>query len=171
MLPSWTTFENALRSWIVTGSGLPGSSVVWGEGGGPRPNDPCIVLRLMDHRRRGRDWTVIEDAPEPQMPGAEIVHRAQGAREVTLRAQAFGAGAARRLQDAVLALRLPSVTEGLTAGGAGIGVVGPIQNVGAAQNWTHFESRAVVDVVIHAAAEVTEFGTWIESADVEIERA
>jgi hypothetical protein len=169
---SWAQVENATRAWVVAGSSLPDAKVVWGEGGGPRPDAPCIALRIMGVRRRGHDWTAVEDASDPQ-PLADLVTYARGMRELRLTLQAFSGpstgGGLALLHGVIAALRLPTVREALAAAGVGVGSIGEIVNVGGAINWTHFEPRAVLEVTLHVSSEVADLGTWIESVEIETE--
>lgn len=50
-----TTIEDAIQSWIVTGSGLASDHVIWAAQGAPRPVGEFIDMRLFV-AMRGRDW-------------------------------------------------------------------------------------------------------------------
>lgn len=53
----WSTVENGIHSWVVSGSGLAADHVIWAQQSGPRPVGVYISLRFITLRTLGRDWT------------------------------------------------------------------------------------------------------------------
>lgn len=60
---AWTAMEDALHAWVVAGSGLPATSVLWENQGASRPDGPFISMRLSSIEARGQDWIQVEDNP------------------------------------------------------------------------------------------------------------
>lgn len=60
---NWTTVENALRAWVVAGSGLDDDAVRWAEQNAPRAEGPFISMRLMSVSQVGQDWADTVDVP------------------------------------------------------------------------------------------------------------
>lgn len=169
---SLAPWESALRAWVVSASGYASAKVYFANDGGARPAPPCISLNVVDLRRVGQDWVDTQDAASPT-PGAEIEYVARGVRVGTLRLQCFAvdpagtAGARAVLDDVVLKLALPSISDALDAANVSVSAVGPVQSTAAIVNTTLLEPRAMVDATIRVAAQVSEFGTYIESVDID----
>lgn len=174
MAIAWTTVENALVAWVRSGSGLDAEHVFWAQQKRPIPSGRYTTLRVTSIRQVGQDWLDVEDADAPS-PGAEIVHRARGSREVLLSLQCFaGAGtggdAPAMVLDAVQsAARLPSNRDALNAAGVGVLGFGPVQSIDGVVGSSSFEPRATLQARLHLASEVSEFGTWVEVARLDPE--
>lgn len=168
---SWVALENAIHAWIVAGTQLAATQVLWAGQGGPQPAGVYAVLRLSELRRVGHDWRDVVEVVDPD-PGEELEHHVRGPRTLNLSIQVFGAplvGASRGaalLERALTARALPSIAEALRAGGVGVGAVDVITELDGDRDG-QFESRALVDVTIHVAADLVELGTYIERAEVE----
>lgn len=171
---AWATVEDALRAWVVAGSGLPDAKVLWSAQDMPRPIAPYAVVRVTSLRGVGQDWLDVEDNPDSTgSDGLEIVQKARGIRRCTLGLQYFAdaatgsLGAVGVLDAVASASRLPSIREALTAAGIGLADLGQARSLDGVLNRAHLEPRAVADHVFYLASEVEEFGTIIETAAVE----
>ena len=56
-----TAIEDAIQSWVTSGSGLPSTNVIWSDQQGPRPPAPYISMRLSEEDQDGLDWYDTED--------------------------------------------------------------------------------------------------------------
>lgn len=54
---SWTTFEDAIHTWVTGGSLLDERKIIWAYQGGVRPEGPYIELTVASTRGVGQDWT------------------------------------------------------------------------------------------------------------------
>ncbi len=52
----WVAIQRALQRWVVGGSGLPSSSVYWGQQDSPRVAEPAIELRIYNQTQLGQAW-------------------------------------------------------------------------------------------------------------------
>ncbi len=59
----WVAVQAALHSYVVAGSGLSASQVVWGQQDAPRPEGPSIVMRFSNLAEQGRPWLDVENNP------------------------------------------------------------------------------------------------------------
>lgn len=60
---AWTTVEDAIETWVRSGSGLSSGKVIWAQQGGPRPTGAWISLLIASVRSVGRDWVNVIDNP------------------------------------------------------------------------------------------------------------
>lgn len=60
---TWTAIEDAIHAWVVAGTGLPGTSVLWENQGAPRPAGAFVSMRLSSIEARGHDWIQVEGNP------------------------------------------------------------------------------------------------------------
>lgn len=175
---AWSTVENAIVSWVRAGSGLAAGKVYWTQQEGARPAGASIALRLGGFRPAGRDWFSIEELPElEQAPGADHRMLVRGARRAVLTMQAFPAAspasgaqaspssAVAMLAAVVSARHLPTRIALLSAAKVGVLSFGSIQSVDGILG-ASFESRAVLEVQLAFAAEVSELGTTIETVEI-----
>jgi hypothetical protein len=171
----WETVEDAIHAWVTAGSGLDASKVIWSQQGGERPKAPYISLRIRSIRQIGQDWLKIQDATAPVTAGSEIKHLAQGQREVGLSLQCFastaqsGMAAASLLESARASARLPTIHQALSDAGVGILQSEPVQSIDGFLGDSQFEPRAVLELRLMLASEVSEFSTYIETVEIENE--
>lgn len=59
----WVSVQQTLWQWVVNGSGLDVSKVVWAQQDAPRPTAPAIVLRIANIAETGDSWTDWEPNP------------------------------------------------------------------------------------------------------------
>lgn len=169
----WTQIEDAIRTWIKNGSGLPDESVIWAQYGGPRPTDPWISINTTSLDQVGVDFSKRRTNPASNgHDGQELVTTTRGIRRGTLSIQCFavspsdGQSAISILTDVVAAAYIPSVRRALDAAGVGLSDFSPVRSIGAVINQTTFEPRAVVDVTFYATSAVDEFTTYIEHVEI-----
>lgn len=59
----WVAVQQAMQRWVVVGSGLPATSVVWGQQDAPRPAGPAILLRISNQAELGMPWSDTQPNP------------------------------------------------------------------------------------------------------------
>lgn len=103
--------------------------------------------------------------------GAEILRRVRGQRTATLKLRCFvgtptGVAMPIAILNAVLtAASLPSVRDALNAAGVALGTTNPVRSVDGIKG-ALFEPRAMTELELHLASEVTETTTYIETFDL-----
>ena len=165
---NWSTIENAVTAWFLTGSGLASGKVIWEDQNGPRPTAAFISVSA-SVKSIGQDWVDTEDATSPTT-GAELEYFARGTRELTLRLRCFGDldGDAKgstspraRLEALVLSHKLPSVNDLLTVAKVGVLRFSDITNISGVINSSRVEPRAMLTIVCNVPSEISEYGTYI----------
>lgn len=168
----WSTIEAAIHAWVVAGTGLSASAVLWAQQAAPEGAAAYATIRPMALQRIGQDWIDVTDAAVPAA-GAEIKHNARGVRVLTLVVTVYKGGhrgttsPLARAEGFVAAARLPLRREALNAAGVGVGSFGPVQSIDGVVGLTTFEPRAMVEARLNLASEVSELGTYIESCEIE----
>lgn len=164
----WTTVEDALHAWIVAATGLAATNVFWEQQGIGKPAGAYVTMNL-SITQSGQDWTDITDNPTPS-PGAEIIHTVRGPRLGTLALQCFaGDATGPSSSKAYLAklhgsLGLPSIHDALVIAKVGIAIIDPVQSLTLELGNAVIESRALTSIKMHLTSEVSETGTYIETA-------
>lgn len=169
-----TTVEDAIWSWVVAASGLAADRVIWADRG-PVPAELFFSLALGDILPVGQD-SLDRDLVVDPAPGAdELRYVVRGPRLVTLTIQCLpaqgdaetGTGRCTALLGQVLTKRrLPSIAAGLSAAGIGFGPPAGARWVPGSFDG-RFEPRAVVDVTIHLAEEISETAPTIRHVEIE----
>lgn len=168
----WSTIEDAVRAWVVAGSGLDEQMIFFADQDLPISElAPRVSIRVGDGARVGQSALTHEfDAGQPL--GQEVMFTTKQMLEVTVDLQSFaptttGAGStARSIMHAVLAsLSLPSVREALNAAGLGVLEEGSVQRVPQPRSAV-YEDRATAAVRLLVQQEATESIGYI--ADVEV---
>lgn len=148
-----TAMENAIYAWVLAGSGLAASQVIWGRHSArnsPQPSGTFISMRITGTNR------VSSDVLRMREVAGVIEHYVEGPRQPTLEltcfaGDAYGAGQAHNVLDRVLAaIRWPSVADALREGRVAVGRRGPIRVVDGARS-TMFDPRAIVEIGLHTA--------------------
>lgn len=158
--------EDAIHAWVVRGSGLAASNVIWGDRG-RLPTGTFIALRFTANRRVSSDWLRAE-----RTAGGAIIQHARGTRHPTLELEAraaeltSGAQAGWLLERVLAARTLPTVQQRLQRAGVGVGTIGPVRVIPGVKSQM-FDPRATVEVGLHTMITVSEAGSAIESVDVE----
>jgi hypothetical protein len=161
-----TTAENAIHEWIRRASGLAAEQVVW-EGRHPYPTGPWILMRVDLVGSFGQPWS--ERAPSGDL---DIEYKSRSLDRVVLQLQAIAGGEGGEascvaLLKLVIAKRLlPSFAQALSAAGVGVLLPGEPRWVAAGVG-SAFEPRAVVDIELTLASEVSETGPAIKHIEVE----
>jgi hypothetical protein len=171
---NWTTVKDALHTWVRTASGLAAAKVMWGAQNIGRGDSPFISLRMMTLGNGGaQDWLDIEDAEEPEA-GAEVTRIARGQRTMTFVITCYAAANAADanephalLEGVRIRAALPSFRTALRTANIGIGSFEDITVLDGIINTVTFEPRAVLTCRLHLTSEISETGTFIESAELE----
>lgn len=161
--------EDAIYRWVVAGSSLAESQVIWATvgGGGPQPAGLYISMRLLDIDSVSADWIISRE-----MDG-EIVDHVRGTRHPTLELRcyagaSYGPSRAEMVLARVLAAgRLPSLARILRAGGVGVGELGKVRVVPGSRS-TMFDPLALVEVGLHITIDVAEVGQSIDSVELDL---
>lgn len=104
--------------------------------------------------------------------GAEIKHTVRGTRRLTISIQCYGADATEAvrpsaiLNDVMTKALFPSIADPLDTAGIGLAIFSEIQEFDVPLGSTT-EPRGLLTVTAHLAEEVSEDGTYIETADAE----
>jgi len=123
-----TAIESALHAWVVAGSGLGASSVIFAAQPGPRPAAPYCTIRIMGISPLGSPYRVTEPAAVPA-PNADVELSAVDSEQVAVQITAFagpaGAATGATAPDEILAkirrnAGLPGRIDALHAGGISI---------------------------------------------------
>ena len=163
---NWAGIEQALWTWVVGASQLPGTQVIWSEQNGPRPNTPFIAMSIAEVRQIGIGWV------DGQYAASTYTALSRGVRECTLRLQCFGASpVGDQSPRAILELvqtrgNLDSLHSGLMAAGIGMSRFEPMIVLGAELNQVVFEPRAIINAHFFLAAEETETSNYIETVEI-----
>ncbi len=173
MSTDWSTVESGIHAWVVAGSGLAASQVIWDDQDSPRPDGVYISMQA-NVQTLALGWVDVEDA-DPSSPGAEInqIHRTQ--KRLTVQLQCFGGShrgltSSRAILDNVLDYSgLPSQIAAFKAMGWGPAELGPVQNISGVLGGATFEPRAVAQIIGYVVGEVAETSTYIQIVEVENE--
>lgn len=161
-----TPIEDAIFAWVVAGSGLAASQVIWAESRGPIPTGTYISLRLLTTKQISSDWLVSREV------AGQIVHHVRGTRHPTLEMTCFAGGhtgstrAQQVLQRVLTSIKLPTVAAILRAGDVGIGTRGQVRTVQGVRS-AMFDPRAIVEVGLHLVTDISEPGSSIDTVEVE----
>lgn len=165
---NWDAAQTAVRTWVIAGSGLASSKVIWGRQDGNKLARPMIYLTFgdliplgsVDERRRTYTGT----------PGAEITETVIGQRSLALSIQAStdktvgNTGARALLGRLAPTIRLPTNRSALRAAGLSPYDIGAAQEVSTVLD-ADWEGRALLVVKFYVAETATETGTIIESVE------
>lgn len=159
------TAENAIHDWVRLASGLPADHVLW-EGRHPYPSGTWILMRIVSDRDFGPAWV------DRAAAGDDVTYTARALRGATLELQCIagdegGDGSCIALLELVGRKRiLPSFRDALSLAHVAVGAFGAVRWL-AGRRDDLFEPRAVVDVELNLASEVSETGPAIKHVQVE----
>lgn len=161
-----TAWENAIYHWVLTGSELAPSQVIWADvgNGGPAPTGLYISMRIIDVDQVSDDWLI------PRRVGGAIVHHVRGTRHPMLELRCFAGDStgARRaelvLARVMAAVMLPSVAKALRQGDVGVGTGGPVRVLPGVRSGM-LDPLAMVTVQLHIKIDVSEAGAEFVSVD------
>lgn len=168
--PAGSALEDALRAWVMAGSGLAAGQVIFQQQTGRRPDGAFATVRVGGSRQVGAFDEVQNLTDIGRDPGSEIELRVTGIRELPVTVQFFSAASvgdvtptetAARTQ---LALSLPSVRTALAAAGLTPFDAGSINNI-AALLGTKFEARAVLETRFYSIRTLSEFAGYIDTVN------
>lgn len=166
----WRAAEDAIRQWLMVGSGYPDQRVIHLDDNGNRPAQDYIGFALGGLRPLGHD-DVVTTTDLGQPNGSQIKIEVSGERESTLEVQAFtrsrNAEAAARavLSRVQTAVGLPSIRAALAAAGVVVFDRGEINYLPAVIA-SEFEGRGVLSCRLYCTEDVSERTTWIEHVEV-----
>jgi hypothetical protein len=160
-------WEDAIYQWVLTGSGLPASQIIWASAGngGPSPTGLYISMRVIDVDQVSDDWLI------PRREGGGIVHHVRGTRHPMLELRCFaGESTGARRAELVLArvmasVMLPSVAKALRIGQVGVGTSGKVRVMPGSRSGM-WDPLALVEVQLHITIDVSEPGGEFTSVDV-----
>lgn len=163
-----TAWEDAIYQWVVIGSGLAPSQVIWANVGGsvagPAPAGLYISMRIVDVDSVSDDWLIS------RRENGGVVSHARGTRHPTLELRCFAGEAtgARRaelvLARVTAALELPSVGKVLRKGDVGVGTFGKVRVMPGTRSGM-LDPLAMVEVQLHIKIDVSEPGGEFVSVD------
>lgn len=163
---NWAGIEQALWTWVVGASQLPGGQVIWSEQNGPRPNTPFIAMSITDVKQTGIGWV------DGQYGNSTFTALSRGQRDCTLRLQCFGASPIGDQSPRAILERiqtrgnLDSLHAPLMVAGIGVSRFEPMIVLGAELNQVIFEPRAIINAHFFLAAEETETSNYIETVEI-----
>lgn len=159
----------AIRAWVIAGSQLDPSRVLWADQNVGRREAPYIVLNLIDVESDGLDWVYYTRTGPTTATATTTGTRSAALSIQCFAASALGVNSARKLLERVVSARsLPTVAAALEAARVGVGDIGRIQSAGGVNNFATFEPRAVMTVGLHlVATELTEATDFIETVEDE----
>ena len=169
----WSLIEDAIRAWVIAGTGLPQGQVWFADQDIPASEQQArVTIRIGGTVQRGIDETRHDyDAGRPV--GQEIEFSARGMRELTVDLQAFaptlvGPGATARslLEKAQVAISLPTIRDALNAAGLGVLQEGNVQRIPLARGGMQ-EDRATLAVLFAVQMQATERTTFIETVVID----
>jgi hypothetical protein len=166
----WSLVEDAVRAWVLAGSGLAPDLVFFADQDLPTSEvQPRISIRIGDGNRVGQ--AALQHTFDAGQPlGQEIQFAAQQMLEIVVDLQAFaprttGTPTARTVMASVLAsLALPSVRDALNAAGLGVLEEGSVQRLPQVRSATN-EDRAIASVRLLVKQEATERTGYIASVE------
>jgi hypothetical protein len=174
---AWQTIQNTVRTWLLTYATSQSSvalvDVIFSKQKGPQPSDPFGVLTFSAARRAAGTFDELQFAYNSGgAAGQEITPTIIGTREFTVTAEVYvpkdtGQGTASEyLENALLALNLPSQRDAFNAIGISLIDFADIVNVTALLE-TVWEGRAVVDIRFRASDSATDAPTgYINTANI-----
>ena len=163
---SWTTIENAIRAWVISGTGLTSAQVIFANQGEEAPEGQYAAIYLTESSN-GQPW-LVNEYDEDGDPGEEITHYARNVSTVEVQIQIFGGAATGPTSGAALLnqlkgkTRLPTIHAALKLGGWAPATFDATQNISGVLGGSIFEPRASMTCRGSAGAEASELGTYIE---------
>lgn len=163
---NWETIEKAIHTWVVAGSDLTASHVIWDYEGGKRPSLPYIEMSISDVDGVGHDWHRREYVSVDD--NLKITY--QGHRTAVLTLQCFGVpgrgdGAVPILSDVISALAMYEYDLDLAE--VGIGTTGPVTLI-QGQRGGILEPRGRVEVNLHLISELERRTDYIERISITV---
>jgi len=168
---NWAAAETAIRSVVVSASGLASDHVIWSQQDGPTPSGQFIALRFVELARVGQDFVYYDDNPAP-VAGEELRQRTLGDRRVTLSITCFAGSATGDAMPVAIvdkvaaAFHSPQHRATLSAQGVGMLSTGPIRSIDGIVSFVKFEARATVEIYLSMVSELVAYETVIEHVEI-----
>jgi hypothetical protein len=168
----WSALENAIRTWVKTGSGLSDTLVIWANQDGPRPTSQHATILIGADTPVGAAPAVTHAYDEDADTGEEITITAREVSELAVTVQILGGAAttssnARALaKKTQVALGLPTVRAALKAAGLSCFDRGKVESVPEVLD-ADYEARAVLDVRFYIADDASEVIGYIATVEIE----
>lgn len=176
-MPSIQAVENAIRTWVRSGTGLDDAHVFFNDQPIPRPLGPYVTVRFTDDTQLGMVDTST-NFDETRDPGVEIEVKASTDQELNASIQVWQAPTVTptNASDAppsaiAIALRLtkaawlPSISGALSEAGVSLIDTGTIHNLSRLLG-AQWEGRAAFDAKFYFRDSISEFTTFIETAEI-----
>lgn len=168
----WTVIENAVRAWVLAGSGLSADRVYFADQDLPVTEvAPRVSIRLGPTQQVGQQ-VLSHDYSASRPAGQELEFTSSTHHELTVDVQTFalstvGAGpTARTLASSIqAAIGLPSIREALIAAGIGVLDEGQVQRIPQVLD-AETEDRATLSVRLLVTQGISERTTFIETVEV-----
>jgi hypothetical protein len=99
------------------------------------------------------------------------MYAVRGTRTACLWLQCFGEAVGDQNVIAILdrvraGAKLPSVKQALNTAGIGVGSSDPTRFLGRSINRANFEPRGILEIYLHLSSEISELGTFIQTAEL-----
>lgn len=167
-------WQDAIVAWVQATSGRASGYIYWADQKIERPPFPFITLSMTGPTPVGSvDRRVdLYDATRPAYQ--EMESRVEGERTIMVTVQVWGAPvvsdgineSAMTIASRVrTGIRLPGVNQALNAAGLGPHDIGAVVNLGKLLG-TDFEGRASFEANFYVRETISEFGTYIATANV-----
>lgn len=165
-----TAIEDAIVRWISAASGRPLNCVSWSELGGPPPSMPYFDLKWTSGPTEiGDDWSQYQKTDDDV-----ILQHLRGHRVMTLQVQCFvtddttESAARGMLAQLMTSRRLDAHRISLRAAKVAIAEVGEVRSLPGSET---FDPRAICELTVHTAVELTGPGHAIERVQVVVSNA
>lgn len=164
----WAAVEDAVHDWVSSVTGIP---VIWADQNARPPPGDYITMRLRGPRKLGAFDAVAHFFNPEGGPGEQLEYASRGERELTLSLQAFSATtnrtAAARVHLAKLqgVMDMPSTRARFEAVRLVLIDASEVLNVSTLAE-ADIQGRAAMDVRIRCSDSESEWGEWIETAEV-----
>lgn len=166
--------KKAIHDWVVAGTQLTATSVLWaGQDKAKRPvSGAWATLRIVSDRDRGMGWTTETDADSPVTPGQELKVEYENMSEALLRIEVRHIGASDSFAMMAVLRRLrasrqmESQQDLLRAANVGLLSVEDVRDGTGGIQSTLVEPRATLDVRLQLASSLVEYITHIETVEI-----
>ncbi len=167
---AWSTVESAIHAWIVEGTGLDASQVIWANQDDQSPDGDYASITVTATPTGNGGWNIYEDNIGGGS-GEELTETHYRMWELSVEVQLFGGShrgttsASARLTRCVGASRLTVRHESMRAAGWVPARFDPIQNASAPAGGSIFEPRAILTAYGYTSGSMSGTATYIEFVD------
>lgn len=169
---SFTTVENAIRAWVISGTGFASNKVYFEGQEFVQVARPYATITITSIRKLGLDWGTIAE-PTVELPNPPNI--LEGPRELSIsisvytNSQLGEQGCLAIGENLITALQLDSVHTALRNARVSVVSTGPVILVPGFEDEIRPVARANVDVVARVMSEKQEILQWADSATVTID--